>query len=52
MTAHASVGAVMACFGTSRPLQYTPARTNDQGKVTGSLNPIRVILMPPYPRMA
>jgi membrane protein implicated in regulation of membrane protease activity len=52
MTAHASVGAVMACFGTTRPLQYTPARTNDQGKITGSLNPIRVILMPPHAQKA
>jgi hypothetical protein len=43
MTAHASVGMVLACIGTTRPLQYTPARV-DQGKVVGSLKPIRIWL--------
>ncbi|NJR62218.1 MAG: CRISPR-associated protein [Cyanobacteria bacterium CRU_2_1] len=44
MTAHASVGTVLACVGTTRPLQYTPAKVDAQGKIVGSLNPIRVIL--------
>jgi CRISPR-associated protein (Cas_Cas02710) len=42
MTAHASVGTVLACVGTARPIQYTPAKVDAQGKVVGSLNPIRV----------
>jgi hypothetical protein len=44
MTAHASVGAVLACLGTTRPLQYTPAKVDGQGKIIGSLNPIRIRL--------
>ena len=44
MTAHASVGTVLACVGTNRPLQYTPARVDRQGKIVGSLNPIRIWL--------
>jgi hypothetical protein len=44
MTAHASVGTVLACVGTSRPLQYTPAKVDQHGKIVGSLNPIRVML--------
>lgn len=44
MTAHASVGVVLACVGTTRPIQYTPAKVDAQGKVIGSLNPIRVVL--------
>ncbi|NJR49879.1 MAG: CRISPR-associated protein [Leptolyngbyaceae cyanobacterium CSU_1_3] len=44
MTAHASVGVVLACVGTKRSIQYTPAKVDAQGKVVGSLNPIRVIL--------
>jgi CRISPR-associated protein (Cas_Cas02710) len=44
MTAHASVGAVLACVGTVRPLQYTPAQVNEQGRTMGSLAPIRVDL--------
>jgi len=44
MTAHASVGTVLACINTARPLQYTPARVNQQCKVVGSLNPIRILL--------
>ncbi|MFM7426914.1 MAG: CRISPR-associated protein [Elainella sp.] len=46
MTAHASVGTVLACTGTNRPLQYTPAKLNDQGRIVGSLAPIRVLLKP------
>jgi hypothetical protein len=44
MTAHASVGTVLACVGTTRPLQYTPAKIDAQGKIIGSLDPIRVEL--------
>jgi hypothetical protein len=44
MTAHASVGTVLACVGTARSLQYTPAKIDRQGKIVGSLNPIRVML--------
>jgi CRISPR-associated protein (Cas_Cas02710) len=44
MTAHASVGMVLACVGSDRPLQYTPAKLDAQDKVVGSLNPIRIIL--------
>jgi hypothetical protein len=46
MTAHASVGTVLACIGTDRPLQYTPAKRNTQGKIIGCLDPIRVLLKP------
>lgn len=44
MTAHASVGTVLACVGTARSLQYTPAKFNPQEKIVGSLNPIRILL--------
>lgn len=44
MTAHASVGTVLACVGTERPLQYTPAKVDSQGRIVGSLNPIRIWL--------
>lgn len=44
MTAHASVGTVLACLGTTRPLQYTPAKFDRQGKIVGSLEPIRILL--------
>lgn len=44
MTAHASVGTVLACMSRNRPLQYTPARLDQQGKIVGSLNPIRISL--------
>lgn len=43
MTAHASVGMVLACLGKNRPLQYTPAK-NSQGKIVGSFAPIRISL--------
>jgi hypothetical protein len=44
MTAHASVGTVLACLGTGRSLQYTPAKIDSQGKIVGSMNPIRILL--------
>ncbi|MGG6268869.1 hypothetical protein ACQ4M3_28940 [Leptolyngbya sp. AN03gr2] len=47
MTAHASVGTVLACITTVRPLQYTPAKADPSGKIVGSLNPIKVILGSP-----
>ncbi|MFM7447170.1 MAG: hypothetical protein ACKO24_01065 [Leptolyngbyaceae cyanobacterium] len=37
---------VLACVGSDRPLQYTPAKVNQQGKIVGSLNPIRILLKP------
>lgn len=43
MTVHASVGMVLACLEKNRPLQYTPPNLR-QGKIIGSLNPIRVTL--------
>lgn len=44
MTAHASVGTVLACVGSDRPLQYTPAKVDRHDKITGSLSPIRILL--------
>jgi hypothetical protein len=44
MTAHASVGVVLACVGTQRPLQYTPAKFDAQSRAIGSLTPIKVSL--------
>ncbi len=43
MTVHASVGMVLACLEKHRPLQYTPPNLR-QGKIIGSLNPIKVTL--------
>jgi hypothetical protein len=51
MTAHASVGAVLACLKTNRPLQYTPAKVDANGKIIGSLDPIKVILDQPLTTM-
>ncbi len=55
MTAHASVGMVLACIGRDRALQYTPAhRDRATGKILGSLAPIEITLAwqpdPPPPR--
>lgn len=45
MTAHASVGMVLACIGSDRALQYTPAHIDrSTGKILGSLAPIEVTL--------
>lgn len=44
MTVHASVGTVLACVGSDRPLQYTPAKVDSHGKIVGSLNPTRIVL--------
>jgi hypothetical protein len=50
MTAHASVGTVLACFGKNRPLQYTPVKTDSQGKIVGSFYPIRILLHQEVPK--
>ena len=45
MTAHASVGMVLANLMTDRPLQYTPANVDRvTGKTVGSLEPIEITL--------
>jgi hypothetical protein len=45
MTAHGSVGMVLANLMTDRPLQYTPANVNPAtGKIVGSLDPIEITL--------
>lgn len=51
MTAHASVGTVLACVGTVRSMQYTPARVDEQGKVVGSLPPIRIKMKMDQPKL-
>jgi hypothetical protein len=45
MTAHGTVGIILSCIGTNRPLQYTPAMIDAQtGKIIGSLDPIEITL--------
>ena len=45
MTAHGSVGMVLANLMTDRPLQYTPANVDRvTGKIVGSLEPIEITL--------
>ncbi|MGV0029353.1 hypothetical protein [Phormidesmis priestleyi] len=45
MTAHGSVGMVLACIGTDRPLQYTPAHIDKTTqRIIGSLDPIEITL--------
>lgn len=44
MTAHASVGTVLSCIEKNRPLEYTPAKLDVNGRIVGSLNPIKVVL--------
>jgi hypothetical protein len=44
MTAHGSVGVVLACLNTLRPMQYTPAVKDASGRICGSAEPIEVIL--------
>jgi hypothetical protein len=44
MTKHGSVGMVLACMGADRPLQYTLAKKDAQGKVTGSQTCIEIDL--------
>jgi hypothetical protein len=51
MTAHASVGTVLACLEKNRPLQYTPAKFDQQGKIVGSLDPIRILLHREVPKL-
>ena len=45
MTAHGSVGMVLANLMTDRPLQYTPANVNPETEdIVGSLEPIEITL--------
>jgi hypothetical protein len=44
MTAHGSVGMVLACLEQGRPLQYTAARYDEQLKPIESLDPIEIVL--------
>lgn len=44
LTAVASVGAVLACLNTSRPIQYVPANLDKDGKPVGSKDPIEITL--------
>jgi hypothetical protein len=44
MTAHGSVGMVLACLEHGRPLQYTAARYDDKLKPIESLDPIEIVL--------
>jgi hypothetical protein len=45
MTAHASVGMVLACMSYPNcSLQYTPAQVDKDGRIIGSLSPIKVTL--------
>jgi hypothetical protein len=47
MTAHGSVGVVLACSGTDRPLQYTPALFDSKTKQPlSSVDPIEIVLEP------
>lgn len=44
MTAHASVGMVLACLAREYELQYTPANLDESGRPIGSLDPIEIVL--------
>lgn len=44
MTAVASVGSVLACLNTERPIEYVPAETDKDGKAIGSKDPIEITL--------
>jgi hypothetical protein len=44
MTAHGSVGMVLASLAPHRPLQYTPAHYDEQLKATEPLDPIEIVL--------
>lgn len=44
MTANGSVGMVLACVGSLRPLQYTPAVYNEELKAHIPLDPIEIVL--------
>ncbi len=46
MTAHGSVGMVLACLEQGRPLQYTAARYDEHLKPIESLDPIEIVLDP------
>jgi hypothetical protein len=42
MPVQSSIGVALACLGQQRPLQYTPAIYNDEGRVIGSGDPIEL----------
>jgi hypothetical protein len=44
MTAHASVGMVLACLEADRPLEYTLPVYDDQRKPVGALDPLEIVL--------
>lgn len=44
MTVQCSIGVTAACWGQSRPLQYTPALLDAAGKIIGSGDPIELRL--------
>lgn len=44
MTAHGSIGMVLACLSALRPLQYTPARLDEQQRPLEPLDPIEITL--------
>jgi hypothetical protein len=46
MTAHGSVGMVLACLEHGRPMQYTAARYDEKLKPIDTLDPIEIVLDP------
>lgn len=46
MTAHGSVGMALACVPARRPLQYTPARFDEQLRPVEPLDPIEIVVEP------
>ncbi len=46
MTSHASVGMALACVPARRPLQYTPARYDEQLRPVEPLDPIEIVVEP------
>lgn len=47
MTAHGSVGMALACLAPVRPLEYVPARYDDQLQAIEALDPIEILLQAP-----
>lgn len=46
MTAHGSVGMALACVPARRPLQYTPARYDEQLRAAEPIDPIEIVVEP------
>ena len=46
LTAHGSVGVVLACWNRDRPMQYTPAVYDEQRKPIRPLDPIEIHIDP------